>query len=145
MRNKNRSLRICFRLLTKKKVNSLFLTQKLYSGKVKLPKGGKKWYNIDIEMSDKNDDQKENIGKFNMIFSTLEELVPQDHKIRAYDQAVDWKFIYPLVEHLYSTTGKPSIDPIVLFKMIFLNYIEGIHSIRKTCERCQTDIAYRWF
>lgn len=89
--------------------------------------------------------KKENIGKFNMIFSTLEELVPQDHKIRVYDKAVDWNFIYPLVEHLYSTTGKPSIDPIVLFKMIFLNYIEGIHSMRKTCERCQTDIAYRWF
>ncbi len=89
--------------------------------------------------------KKENVGKFNMILSTLEELVPQEHKIRAYDQAVDWKFIYPLVEDLYSTTGKPSIDPIVLFKIIFLNYIEGIHSVRKTCERCQTDIAYRWF
>ncbi len=89
--------------------------------------------------------KKENIGKFNMIFSTLEDLVPQEHRIRAYDKAVDWNFIYPLVENLYSTTGKPSIDPIVLFKMIFLNYIDGIHSIRKTCERCQTDLAYRWF
>lgn len=86
-----------------------------------------------------------NIGKFNMIFDTLEDLVPEDHIIRTYDTAIDWAFIYPLVEHLYSKEGKPSIDPIVLFKMVFLNYIEGIHSLRKTCERCNTDVAYRWF
>lgn len=87
----------------------------------------------------------DNIGKFNMIFSTLEELVPQNHPVRAYDKAIDWKFIYPLVEDLYSSVGKPSIDPIVLFKMVFLNYVDGIHSLRKTCERCKTDVAYRWF
>lgn len=86
-----------------------------------------------------------NIGKFNMIFSTLDDLLPQDHPVRIYDKAIDWTFIYPLVENLYSSTGKPSIDPIVLFKIVFLNYIDGIHSIRKTCERCKTDIAYRWF
>ena len=87
----------------------------------------------------------DNIGNFNMIFSTLEELVPENHPVRLYDNAIDWKFIYPLVEHLYSSVGKPSIDPIVLFKMIFLNYIDGIHSLRKTAERCKTDVAYRWF
>lgn len=86
-----------------------------------------------------------NVGKFNMIFSTLEDLVPENHPVRAYDKAIDWTFIYPLVEDLYSTTGKPSIDPIVLFKMVFINYIDGIHSLRKTCERCKTDVAYRWF
>lgn len=86
-----------------------------------------------------------NNGKFNMIFSTLEDLVPAEHPVRAYDKAIDWKFIYPLVENLYSSVGKPSIDPIVLFKMVFINYIDGIHSLRKTCERCKTDVAYRWF
>ena len=86
-----------------------------------------------------------NIGNFNMIFSTLEDLVPENHPVRFYDKAIDWTFIYPLVEDLYSKVGKPSIDPIVLFKMVFLNYIEGIHSLRKTCERCKTDVAYRWF
>ena len=89
--------------------------------------------------------KKNNIGKFNIIFSTIEELVPEDHPVRFYDKAIDWTFIYPLVEDLYSSYGKPSIDPIVLFKMVFLNYIDGIHSIRKTCERCKTDVAYRWF
>ena len=55
------------------------------------------------------------------------------------------KDIYPMVENLYSTAGRPSIDPIVLFKIVFLNYIDGIHSLRKTCERCKIDVAYRWF
>lgn len=86
-----------------------------------------------------------NVGKFNMILSTLDELVPEDHPVRIYDKAIDWTFIYPLVEDLYSSVGKPSIDPVVLFKIIFINYIDGIHSIRKTCERCKTDVAYRWF
>ena len=61
----------------------------------------------------------DNIGNFNMIFSTLEDLVPENHPVRAYDKAIDWTFIYPLVENLYSSTGKPSIDPIVRFKMGF--------------------------
>ena len=86
-----------------------------------------------------------NIGKFNIIMETIDELLPLDARVRLYDKAIDWNFIYPLVEDLYSDFGKPSIDPIVLFKLIFLNYIEGIHSMRKTCERCKTDIAYRWF
>lgn len=86
-----------------------------------------------------------NVGKFNMIFSTLEDLVPENHPVRIYDKAIDWSFIYTMVENLYSTAGRPSIDPIVLFKMVFLNYIDGIHSLRKTCERCKTDVAYRWF
>ena len=89
--------------------------------------------------------KKNNSGAFGFIFQTIEELVPENHRVRLYDKAIDWTFIYPLVENLYSSYGRPSIDPIVLFKMVFLNYIEGIHSMRKTCQRCQTDIAYRWF
>lgn len=87
----------------------------------------------------------DNIGKFGFIWQTIDELLPKDHRVRLYDSAIDWKFIYPLVQNLYSDYGRPSIDPIILFKMVFLNYVEGIHSMRKTCQRCETDIAYRWF
>ena len=45
-----------------------------------------------------------NVGKFNMIFSTLEDLVPENHPVRMYDKAIDWSFIYPMVENLYSTS-----------------------------------------
>jgi len=80
-----------------------------------------------------------------IIFSTLEELVPQGHEVRKLEKAIDWTFIYPLVEKLYSKNGRPSVDPVVLFKMIFINYIFGYNSMRKTCREIEVNVAYRWF
>ena len=68
-----------------------------------------------------------------IILSTLESLVPEDHLVRKLEAAIDWRFIYPLVEPLYSEFGRPSIDPVVLFKMILINYCFGYNSMRKTC------------
>lgn len=79
------------------------------------------------------------------IFSTIEELVPLDHKVRELEEAIDWNFIYPLVKPLYKPFGRPSIDPVVLFKMIFINFTFGIHSMRRTCEEIRVNLAYRWF
>ena len=61
------------------------------------------------------------------ILSTIDELVPSDHKVRELEEAIDWTFIYPLVRPLYSSFGRPSIDPVVLFKMLFINFTFGIH------------------
>ena len=80
-----------------------------------------------------------------IILNTIEELVPQDYDVRMLDNCIDWSFIYPLVENLYSDVGRPSIDPVVLFKMIFINIIFGIGSMRKTCKEIQVNLAYRWF
>ncbi len=80
-----------------------------------------------------------------IILYTLEDLLPQDHLVRKLEATIDWRFIYPLVEDYYSTFGRPSIDPVVLFKMIFINYLFGINSMRKTCEEIKVNIAYRWF
>ena len=55
-----------------------------------------------------------------IIFATLDDLVPQDHNVRLFEDTIDWKFIYPLVKPLYSEVGRPSIDPVVLFKMLFI-------------------------
>lgn len=79
------------------------------------------------------------------IFLTIEEMVPQNHLVRKLEAGIDFNFIYPKVEHLYSKVGKPSIDPVVLFKLLILNIIDGNNSMRRTCERAQTDMAYRWF
>lgn len=87
----------------------------------------------------------ENAKQFGLIMNTLEDLVPQDHIVRKYEEAINWNFIYDMVGHLYSNKGKPAIDPVVLFKLVFLNYLEGIHSMRLTCEVCNVNIAYRWF
>lgn len=79
------------------------------------------------------------------IFATLDELVPDDHMVRKLEEALNWEFIYPLVEPLYAEKGRPSIDPVVLFKMIFINYLFGINSMRKTAEEIKVNLAYRWF
>lgn len=80
-----------------------------------------------------------------IIMATLEELVPQDHIVRLLEKTIDWSFIYPMVKSLYSGVGRPSIDPVVLFKMLFINYSFGINSMRKTCEEIEVNVAYRWF
>ena len=80
-----------------------------------------------------------------MIYYTLDELVPQDHLVRKMEDALDFRFIYPKVQHLYSRHGRPSIDPVVLFKMLIINIVFGINSMRKTCQEIEVNLAYRWF
>ena len=89
--------------------------------------------------------KKYNYKDNRLIMSTLEELVPVDHEVRKLEEAIDWNFIYPLVEDLYSKNGRKSIDPVVLFKIIIINYTFGYNSIRKTCREIEVNIAYRWF
>ena len=78
-----------------------------------------------------------------MILSTIEELVPKEHLVRKLDSCIDFTFIEELVKDLYSEIGKPSVPPMVLFKLIFINIIFGINSMRRTCEECKVNIAYR--
>jgi len=75
----------------------------------------------------------------------IDQLVPQDHLVRKLEAAIDFSFIYPLVKDLYSELGRPSIDPVVLFKMVFIQYIFGIRSMRQTIKEIETNVAYRWF
>jgi transposase len=60
---------------------------------------------------------------------TIDQLVPEEHLVRTLEKAIDFSFIYQMVEGLYSKNGRPSIDPVVLFKMIFIQYIFGIRMI----------------
>lgn len=80
-----------------------------------------------------------------MHFVTLEGLMPQEHFLRNLDKAIDFSFIYDKVEHLYSNTGRPSVDPVVLVKMLLIGYLYGIESERKLEQEIQVNIAYRWF
>lgn len=77
---------------------------------------------------------------------SLEQLVPQDHLLRKIDAAVDFSFIYDLVEDKYSTeTGRPSIDPVMLIKIPIIQYMFGIKSMRQTIKEIEVNVAYRWF
>lgn len=86
------------------------------------------------------------IGKNdNIINNDIEHLVPKDHFVRKLEKAIDLSFIEEQVAKLYSPYGRPSVPPIILFKMLIINYIFGINSMRKTCEECKTNIAYKWY
>lgn len=73
-------------------------------------------------------------------------LVPKDHLLRKIDAAVDFEHIYELVGDLYSAgNGRPSIDPVVLFKLVLIQHLYGIRSLRQTVKDVDMNIAYRWF
>ena len=80
-----------------------------------------------------------------MILSTIENLVPLDHLVRKIEDCIDLSFIEDEAEDLYSSVGRPSIPPKVLFKLLIINYMFGINSMRRTCEECKVNLAYRWY
>ena len=81
-----------------------------------------------------------------MEFVSIDELVPQDHLLRKIDKYIDFSFIREKVEHLYcSDNGRPALDPVVLFKMLFIGYLFGIRSERQLIRDVQVNLAYRWF
>ena len=76
---------------------------------------------------------------------SLDRLMPDDHLLRQIDRAVDFAFIRPLCRPFYSHTGRPSVDPIVLFKMLLVGYLYGITSERRLARELSLNLAYRWF
>ena len=73
-------------------------------------------------------------------------LVPKDHLLRKIDAAVDFTYIYSLVEDLYcEDNGRPSCDPVVLFKLVLIQHLFGIRSLRQTMRDVEVNVAYRWF
>ena len=80
-----------------------------------------------------------------MCLVTLDELMPHEHFLRDLDRCVDFNFIYDKVEALYSNTGRPSVDPVMLIKMMLIGYLYGIESERRLEQEVRVNIAYRWF
>ena len=77
---------------------------------------------------------------------SLEQLVPEDHLLRKIDAAIDFSFIYDLVEDKYcKDTGRPSLDPVMLIKIPVIQYMFGIKSMRQTIKEIEVNVAYRWF
>lgn len=76
----------------------------------------------------------------------MDELVPKDHLLRLIEEAISWDFIYDLVVEKYSPDwGRPSMDPVTLIKIPFIQYLYGIRSMRQTIKEIEVNIAYRWF
>jgi len=75
----------------------------------------------------------------------LDSLVPENHLLKRLDKLVSFDFVRDITKDYYSHTGKPSIDPIVLVKMILVGYLFNIRSERKLVEEISLNLAYRWY
>jgi transposase len=75
----------------------------------------------------------------------LEEQIPSDHLLRMIDGHVDFSFVREQVKDLYSPTGRPSIDPEVLLRLLLIGYLYGITSERRLMDEVRMHLAYRWF
>jgi transposase len=75
----------------------------------------------------------------------LENFVPHDHLLRKIDALLDLSELRAHLAPFYSHTGRPSIDPEVLIRMLVVGYCYGIRSERRLCEEVHLNLAYRWF
>ena len=76
---------------------------------------------------------------------SLEELVPQDHFYRHLDQKLDLTFVRDLVQQTYTSAGRPSIDPVVFFKLQLVMFFEGIRSERQLMRQAADRLSVRWY
>lgn len=92
-------------------------------------------------------ERKDRTAQKQLKIISLEDLVPQEHILRGIDQSIDFTFIYDLVKGLYQEAewGKPGIDPVSLFKIVFIQHLFGIKSMRQTIKEIEVNMAYRWF
>jgi transposase len=85
-------------------------------------------------------------GNYQVELTCIEQLVPQDHLLRFIDEHLDFSFIIDKVRPFYSESkGRPSLDPILLFKMMLIGYLYGIRSERQLEQEIIPHAAYRWF
>lgn len=75
----------------------------------------------------------------------LEDVVPQDHLLRDIDRFLDLSDLREYLAPYYSRTGRPSVDPVLMIRMLLIGYCLGIRSERQLCEEVNLNLAYRWF
>jgi transposase len=75
----------------------------------------------------------------------LEAVVPDDHQVRRIALVLDLSWVRGELAPHYSHTGRPSIDPELMIRMLILGYVFAIRSERALCREVQLNLAYRWF
>ncbi|MCK4998942.1 MAG: transposase [Anaerohalosphaera sp.] len=76
---------------------------------------------------------------------SMNDLVPADHLVRKLREVVDLDWVRFATAGYYSGMGRPSVDPIVIAKMLLLSFLVGIDSERELMRQIQVNIAYRWY
>jgi transposase len=83
-------------------------------------------------------------GQFFYSFD-LDQVVPPDHLVRQIDGLLDLDWVHRELAPYYSHTGRPSIDPVLMIRMLLVGYVFAIRSERRICAEVQVNLAYRWF
>ena len=78
-------------------------------------------------------------------YINIGDMIPENHILRLINKYIDLSFIRKQTKHLYSNTGRPSVDPEVLLRMLLVGYLYGITSERRLCEEVSMHLGYRWF
>jgi transposase len=75
----------------------------------------------------------------------LEDQIPENHLLRLIDKHISFEFVRAQLKDSYSETGRPSIDPELLLRILLIGYLYGITSERKLVEELRMHLAWRWF
>jgi transposase len=75
----------------------------------------------------------------------LDQVVPQDHLLRKIDRFLDLSDLREQLAPFYSHTGRPSVDPELMIRMLIIGYCLGIRSERRLCEEMKLNLAHCWF
>jgi transposase len=75
----------------------------------------------------------------------LEDQVPENHLLRLIEKHISFEFVGERLQDSYSETGRPSIDPELLLRILLMGYLYGITSERKLVEELRMHLAWRWF
>ena len=75
----------------------------------------------------------------------LEKAVPDDHLVRKIAAVLDLGWVHDELAPHYSSTGRPSVDPVLMIRMLVIGYVFAIRSERLLCRELQVNLAYRWF
>lgn len=80
------------------------------------------------------------------VITDLDSLVPKDHLLRKIEKVMDYEWLYERLDPYYChDNGRPGTDPVVLIKMVLIQHLFGIPSLRQTYREIQVNMAYRWF
>src|SRR6266481_4127239 len=91
-------------------------------------------------MGRRNHDQEQFFYSFR-----LDEAVPDDHLVRKIAAVLDLSWVHSELAPFYPTMGRPSIDPVLMIRMLIIGYVFAIRSERALCREVQVNLAYRWF
>ena len=75
----------------------------------------------------------------------LEDQIPETHLLRLIEKHISFEFVRERLRNSYSATGRPSIDPELLLRILLIGYLYGITSERKLVEELRMHLAWRWF